>query len=365
MDDQKILLSERKNSTTKMKSIRKVEELVSHQLAPSISKKSLEKIAENFSIAITPDMYHSMDLSNSDDPIMRQFVPSEKELHTTAAELNDPIGDESFTTVKGIIHRYPDRCLFKPVNVCPVYCRFCFRREKVGPGNEALSSAELNNAYEYIRAHPSIWEVVLTGGDPLILKPKALSAILKNLDDIETVGVVRIHTRVPVVDPERINSDMLAALSLKNKPTYIALHANHSNEFTQSARDAIATLVNAGIPMLSQSVLLRGVNDNIETLSELMRTFIKNRVKPYYLHHGDMAKGTSHFRTSIAHGQNLMQKLRGYYSGICQPLYVIEIPGGYGKVPIQHNYIRNEKGDGNYCIEDYQGKNYHYQDNCE
>jgi lysine 2,3-aminomutase len=219
-------------------------------------------------------------------------------------------------------------------------------------------------AYDYIRSQPHIWEVILSGGDPFILKPKVLAKILNKLDEIETVEVIRIHTRVPVVDPSRINSEMLAALSLKNKPVFIVLHANHAKEFIPEAVKAIAALVDNGVPMLSQSVLLRGINDNIQALSELMRTFIKNRIKPYYLHHGDLALGTSHFRTSITEGQELTQQLRGHYSGLCQPLYVIDIPGGHGKVPIHHHYI-TPTGEGEYNLEDYQGHHHVYRDNLK
>lgn len=342
------------------KPLRHVAELIKHQLVESDSLEELKKVANQFSIAITPEMHQAIDLNNPNDPIKKQFVPAREELFVTSSESQDPIGDEKFTAVKGVVHRYPDRCLLMPVNVCPVYCRFCFRREKVGPGNESLSATELKKAYEYIKEHPEIWEVILTGGDPLILKPNTLKNILDKLDEITTVEVVRIHTRVPVVEPARINKEMLRALKLKNKPVYIILHANHPNEFTPAAVKAVASLVDSGIPMLSQSVLLRGINDNIETLSLLMRTMIKNRIKPYYLHHGDLAKGTSHFRTSISEGQALMQQLRGRFSGICQPLYVLDIPGGHGKVPIQHNYIKKRKKD--YLVKDYKNKLHTYDE---
>lgn len=342
------------------KNFHKVSELVENKLVPSESLKELEKVAKRFSIAITPDMYKVIDKHNPDDPIKKQFIPSTEELKITSKETHDPIGDETYTAVKGLIHRYPDRCLLMPVNVCPVYCRFCFRREKIGPGSETLTTTELKKAYEYIRSQPNIWEVILTGGDPLILKPIVFKKILKNLDEISTVEVVRIHTRVPVVDPKRITKELLQALKLKSKPVYIVLHSNHPNEFTPDAIKAIAALVDTGIPMLSQSVLLKGINDNIETLSQLMRTMIKNRIKPYYLHHGDLAKGTSHFRTSIETGQKLMKQLRGHYSGLCQPTYVLDIPGGHGKVPIQNSYIKKEKE--NYLIEDYQNQKHSYAD---
>lgn len=346
------------------KTLHKTDELVSSGLVDEAKRAVIEKVSENFSTAITPEMANIIDRDKRhSDPIANQFVPTEEELVVKQAELNDPIGDDAHTHVKGVIHRYPDRCLFKPVNVCPVYCRFCFRREKVGPGNEALTPAELEAAYQYIRSHPEIWEVIFTGGDPFIMKPKVINRILQELSAIPTVEVIRFHTRIPVVDPSRINDAMIAVLKSCRQPVVVVLHANHSKEFTESACAAIAKLVDAGIMMLSQSVLLSNVNDNIEALSDLMRSFIKNRVKPYYLHHGDLAVGTSHFRTSVEKGQSLMYQLRGRFSGICQPTYVLDIPGGHGKVPIQHNYIeRAEEELGAYIVEDYRGGFHEYHD---
>ena len=346
------------------KTLRKTDELIKLGFIDKKRRTEIDEVSENFSTAITPEMANLINKNNiKQDPIANQFVPTANELDVKQEELNDPIGDDFYTSVKGIIHRYPDRCLFKPVNVCPIYCRFCFRREKVGPGNEGLTPAELEVAYSYISNHPEIWEVIFTGGDPLIMKPKTLTKILENLSLIDTVDVIRMHTRVPVVDPSVINSAMIDALKCCRQPVTIVLHANHAKEFTKSACDAIAQLVDNGIMMLGQSVLLSNVNDNIEALSELMRCFIKNRVKPYYLHHGDLAVGTSHFRTSIEKGQSLMYQLRGRFSGICQPTYVLDIPGGYGKVPISHNYInQTESSKDSYIVEDYQGGFHQYCD---
>ena len=360
-------MHEIKNDKTKhkhSKTLRKTDDLIKSGFINEEQKEKISKVSENFSTAITPEMANLIDKSNiKQDPIASQFIPTASELNIKQAELNDPIGDDTYTKVKGIIHRYPDRCLFKPVNVCSVYCRFCFRREKVGPGNGALTPLELEAAYEYISAHHEIWEVILTGGDPLIMQPKALVKILERLSMIDSVEVIRVHTRIPVVDPVRINGAMLDALKSCRQPVNIVLHANHAKEFTKAACAAIAKLVDSGIMMLGQSVLLANVNDDIDALSELMRCFIKNRVKPYYLHHGDLAVGTAHFRTSIAKGQLLMQQLRGRFSGICQPTYVLDIPGGYGKVPINHNYINEvAKNPNGYIVEDYLGCFHEYYD---
>jgi len=230
--------------------------------------------------------------------------------------------------------------LFKLVHVCAVYCRFCFRREMVGPGKEnALSEDAYRTALDYIRAHGEIWEVILTGGDPLMLSPRRLGEIMADLAAVEHVKIIRIHTRVPVAEPRRISDDMVAALKVADAATWVALHANHARELSGTARAACARLVDAGIPMVSQSVLLRGVNDTIGALSDLMRAFVECRIKPYYLHQGDLAPGTAHLRTTIAEGQALMQALRGRVSGLCQPDYVLDLPGGAGKSPIGPNYL--------------------------
>jgi len=250
--------------------------------------------------------------------------------------------------------------LLKAVHVCPVYCRFCFRREMVGPrGLGTLDSAELKAALAYIREHDEIWEVILTGGDPLVLSPRRLEEIVEGLAEIDHVKIVRFHTRVPVVDPTKIDGDLISALKASGKTVYVALHANHPRELTEEARAACARLVDAGVVMISQSVLLRGVNDDPEILAALMRTFVETRVKPYYLHHPDLAPGTSHFRLSIAEGQRIVAALRGRISGLCQPTYILDIPGGHGKAPIGASAMR-EIGEGCYSVSDYRGNEHVY-----
>jgi lysine 2,3-aminomutase len=208
--------------------------------------------------------------------------------------------------------------------------------------------------------------VILTGGDPLILTSKKLSSILSALNDIPHVYAASIHTRIPVLDSKRINTEMLKALKTK-KALFIVLHANHPKEFTPEALEACARIINAGIPMLSQSVLLKGINDNPETMKQLLRCFVKNRIKPYYLHHADLTKGTSHFRTSLETGRKLMKELRGDISGLCQPTYVLDIPGGYGKAPLSPCYIHGDKQDekNHYLLEDYQGNLHSYTEDLE
>jgi lysine 2,3-aminomutase len=320
---------------------RSAADLVDAGVLDAASKDEIARVAQRYAVAITPAMLDTIDPHDAADPLARQFVPGAAELTTTPDELADPIGDAPHTPVKGIVHRYPDRVLLKPTHACAVYCRFCFRREMVGPGGEALSPAELDAALGYIRAHPEIWEVILSGGDPLILSPRRLKDIVAALDAINHVGVIRIHTRVPAVEPTRITDELIDALRA-DKAVYVVLHANHPREFTDAARAACRRIVDTGIPMLSQSVLLKGVNDDPATMEALLRAFVRNRIKPYYLHHADLAPGTSHFRTTIAEGQALMRDLRGRVSGLCQPTYVLDIPGGHGKVPVGPGYVHED-----------------------
>ena len=320
--------------------LRQPSELVAHGFAPVADLADLEKVAARYAVAVTPEVAGLIDPDDPNDPIARQYIPSVEELTAHPGESADPIGDHSHSPVEGIVHRYPDRVLFKLVHVCAVYCRFCFRREMVGPGKAtALSDTAYRDALAYIRDHSEIWEVILTGGDPLMLSPRRLAEIMAELSAIDHVKIVRIHTRVPVAAPARIDDDMVRALRAEGATTWIAVHANHPRELATEARAACARLADAGIPLLSQSVLLRGVNDDAEVLEALMRAFVECRIKPYYLHHGDLAPGTAHLRTTIAQGQQLMRTLRGRVSGLCQPDYVLDIPGGHGKAPIGPNYL--------------------------
>jgi lysine 2,3-aminomutase len=334
--------------------------LVDAGIAPRERLADLERVAERYAVAITPAMAGLIDTGDLADPIARQFVPDVAELDRAAHEHEDPIGDDPHSPVHGLVHRYPDRVLLKLVSVCAVYCRFCFRRETVGPGDATmLSAAELDAALAYVAARPDVWEVVVSGGDPLIASPRRLAALSRRLAAIDHVKVVRWHSRVPVVAPERIDAALVAALKPVGKAAYVVVHANHPRELTPDACAALAKLADAGIALLSQSVLLKGINDDVAVLGALMRTFVENRVKPYYLHQGDLAPGTSHLRTSIADGQRLMRGLRGTYSGLCQPTYVLDIPGGHGKVPIGPSYLETVGND--LTVEDVHGVRHAYQ----
>lgn len=340
------------------------DELVAAGLAGPDRLPDLARVAERYAVAITPAMADLVDGADDDDPIARQFVPSAAELDRRPEELADPIGDAAHSPVEGIVHRYPDRVLLKPVAVCAVYCRFCFRREAVGPGKaRALTPAKLARALDYVRGRPAIWEVILSGGDPLVLSPRRLGAIVRGLAAIPHVKVVRVHTRVPAVAPERITDALVDALKADGVTTWLVLHANHPRELAPAACRALARLADAGVPLLSQSVLLRGVNDDPQTLEALLRRLVENRVKPYYLHHGDLAPGTSHVRTTLAHGQALMRELHGRVSGLCQPEYVLDIPGGHGKSPVGPCYLSG--GPDGTAVEDWRGVRHRYVETGE
>ncbi len=345
------------------KTLRSVQDLAAAGLAAAADRPALAEVAARYAVAITPAMVDLIDPSDPNDPIARQFVPDAAELKTGAEESDDPIGDEPHSPVAGIVHRYPDRVLLKLVLVCSVYCRFCFRRAMVGPGKaQTLSKAEIDAALEYVLGQPGIWEVILTGGDPLVVSPARLRRVLETLAAIDHVKVVRIHTRVPVVEPQRINAALVSALRASGKATYVVLHANHARELTPDATAACARLVDAGIPMLSQSVLLRGVNDDAATLEALMRRLVEARIKPYYLHHADLAPGTAHMRTRIEEGQVLLRELQRSASGLCQPAYVLDIPGGHGKVPVGPSYLEPDADPDCYAVADQSGRRHRYVD---
>ena len=337
------------------KTMRSASALVDAQLIEQGRLAALKNVASRYAVAITPALVDLIDTAGPHDPIALQFVPDERELKSHPQETSDPIGDNAHSPVPGVVHRYPDRVLLKVVNVCAVYCRFCFRREMVGPGRGALTGAALSAALDYIARTPDIWEVILTGGDPLVLPPRRLKDLITRLAAIDHVKVIRLHTRIPVAAPERLTPALLRTLRSK-KATFMVVHANHPRELTDEARAACARVIDAGIPMLSQSELLRGINDDAQTLGALMRALVECRIKPYYLHHADLASGTAHLRTSIVEGQALLRALHGRYSGLCQPHYVLDIPGGHGKSPIGPNYL---SADGSQII-DFRGARHVY-----
>lgn len=351
-----------KNET---KTLRTLSELRAAGLVSATEETALTEVAARYAVAVTPDIARLIDKGDPADAMARQFVPTIAELDRRPGEQDDPIGDNLKSPVRGIVHRYRDRVLLKAVGVCPVYCRFCFRREMVGPQHETnLTEPELDAALAYIASHPEIWEVIVTGGDPLILSERRLADLTARIAAIDHVRIVRWHTRVPVVAPASITDAAARALRHQDIATYVALHANHPRELTPDARAACRRLIDAGVPLVSQTVLLAGVNDDAETLEALMRGFIETGVKPYYLHHPDLAPGTGHFRVSIASGRRLMRELRRRVSGLAMPTYVLDIPGAHGKVPIGPDHLAVGEDDDAYTITDSHGRAHAYRDSC-
>ncbi len=316
--------------------IRDAAGLVAAGLAPAADQAALEAVGRRYAVAIPAAMQALIE--HPADPIGLQFIPHPGELLLAPNEHPDPIGDDALSPVPGIVHRYADRALLKPLLVCPVYCRFCFRREHVGPGGGLLTDAQLDAAYAWLRARPAIREVILTGGDPLMLSPRRLAAILAALSAIPHIELLRIHTRVPTADPARVTPALAGALGTAT-PLWLVTHANHAREFTPAAAAALRRIQAAGVPVLGQSVLLRGVNDSADALEALFRAMLRARVKPYYLHQLDPAPGTARFHVPIAEGQALLAALRGRVTGLAWPTYVLDIPGGHGKVPIGPTYL--------------------------
>ena len=342
------------------KTLRSPADLIEAGLAPPEDLAQLERVAARYAVGVTPAIADLIDPNDLRDPIARQFVPDVAELDVARGEREDPIGDDTHAPLAGIVHRYPDRVLLKLVDLCAAYCRFCFRRERVGKGSGALPRDALAAAFSYIRAHPEIWEVILSGGDPLVLSARRLAAVAAELEAIAHVKILRVHTRVPIAAPSRVTPALVRALRRSGKAVYVAVHVNHPRELSPEARRACARFLDAGIPLLSQTVLLRGVNDEAGLLGELMRSLVECRIKPYYLHHGDLAPGTAHWRTKIEHGCSLLRALRGRFSGLCQPTYVLDIPGGHGKVPIGPDYLRGDERNG-YEVEDFRGRRHRYR----
>lgn len=328
--------------------------LEEHGLLPAGS--GLADVAETFRIRLTPAIATA--IAAPEDPVARQFLPTAAEREIGPEALADPIGDQAHMAAPGLTHRYPDRAILHVTQACEVYCRFCFRRETVGAAGP-LPARDLDQALAYVARTPAIREIILTGGDPLSLSARRIADIASRLAAIPHLDTLRIHSRVPVVAPDRITPDLIHALDVR-PAVFVVIHTNHAQELTPVALAALRRLTRAGIPLLSQTVLLKGVNDSADALEELFRALIRARVKPYYLHHCDLARGAGHFRTTLAAGQKIMTDLRGRLSGIALPTYVLDIPGGFGKVPVGPAWL-TETPDG-WQVTDPQGRRHLYRD---
>ena len=309
-------------------------------------------------MAITPYYLSLVNPADPNDPIRRQCVPSIEETYPCDDDLTDPLCEDRDSPVPHIVHRYPDRVLLLVTLKCSTYCRHCTRRRVVGEEDRIITEADLSRALKYIAAHREIRDVLISGGDPLVMSTERLEHIVSSLRAIPHVDIIRIGTRVPVVLPMRIDEELLQMLK-KYQPIWINTHFNHPREITPASARACAAIVDAGVPLGNQSVLLRGVNDSADTMRELLLKLVHNRVRPYYIYQCDLSRGISHFRTTVDDGINIMHSLTGFISGFAVPKFVIDAPGGGGKVPMQYDYVRS-MDDKEVVFENFRGKIYHY-----
>lgn len=315
-------------------------EALADALCLSASEEQAARQAEagGFPIAVTPHYLSLIDREDPLCPIRRQVVPALPEGEPALGDLRDPLGEEEHQVAPELIQRYPDRALLLVSDRCAVYCRFCTRSRMVGAGGGPRSLARLEPAFDYLRTHPEVRDVIMSGGDPLAMSTGRLVKIVEQLRSIESVETIRLATRVPVALPMRITSELLDALRPYH-PLWVMTHFNHPRELDKEACRALARLADAGFPVMNQSVLLRGINDQAEILSELFRGLVRNRVRPYYLLQMDPVSGTAHLRTTVQAGIDLMEQLQGRLSGIALPKLIMDTPGGFGKIPIGPDYI--------------------------
>ena len=299
----------------------------------NLTPATLHRLLAEYQYAMSDEMSAAMH-DAPDDPIAAQFIPDARELTIAASELADPIGDAPHSPLPSLVHRYPNRVLWKISPVCAVYCRFCFRKEHIGRRGTALRQAEIADVAAYLTAHTEVEEVIYSGGDPLMLTTPKLQQCAAAYRDLAHIRRLRIHSRIPVVQPAAINDALLTHLSDLPQSLHIVVHINHSAELTANARAALQALRTSGALLYSQTVLLKGVNADATTLARLMNDLLDTGVVPYYLHHPDLARGTGHFRTALAEGKEIMRELRQHLSGIAMPTYIVEIPGGDGKIPV-------------------------------
>ncbi len=309
--------------------------------------------AFSFRMAITPHYLSLIDHNNPLDPVRLQAIPRIAESDMNASDMADPLHEDADAPVPGMTHRYPDRVLLLLTDQCAMYCRHCTRRRKAGEHDAPMPTEYVEKALDYIREHKEVRDVILSGGDPLTLGDERLDEILGKLSQIEHVDIVRLGTRLPVVLPQRITEGLLAVLK-KYKFVWLNTHYNHPNELGEDARQALAKLSEAGIPLGNQSVLLKGINDNVDVMKALVHKLVKNRVRPYYIYQCDLSEGIGHFRTPVAKGIEIIESLRGHTSGLCIPTYVVDAPGGGGKIPVMPNYLISQMP-GRIILRNYEG----------
>ncbi|MBQ7329084.1 MAG: lysine 2,3-aminomutase [Oscillospiraceae bacterium] len=304
-------------------------------------EQGIEKCLATFRMAVTPYYLSLMDLNDPEDPIRKQAIPSADELYFAPEESADSLHEDTDSPVKGLTHRYPDRVLFLLTDRCASYCRHCTRRRLVGQTDNSMPKEQIDACIEYIRNHPEVRDVLLSGGDVFMQSDEMLEYVISSLREIPHVEIIRLGTRVPVVMPQRITQDLCDMLK-KYHPIWVNVHFNHPNEITPESAAACAKLADAGIPLGNQSVLLAGVNDCVHVMRKLVNDLVKIRVRPYYIYVCDLSLGLSHFRTPVSKGIEIIEGLRGHTSGYCIPTFVVDAPGGGGKVPVMPNYVLSQ-----------------------
>lgn len=321
----------------------------------SCDSDSIRRVCRTYPMGINP--YALSLIKQPGDPVWQQVVPSTPEIDPSFSGMTDPLDEENLSPVPNLVHKYPDRVLFLVSSRCASYCRFCTRKRKVGTNRFSVTQETIRQGIEYIRAHDTIYDVLLSGGDPLMLTDEMLAAVLEKVRAIKHVGIIRIGSRVPSFLPQRITPGLVSLLK-KFHPLYVNTHFNHPQELTPEAATACGRLADAGIPLGCQTVLLKGVNDSAGTLTTLFRELVTLRVRPYYLFQMDAVKGAGHFQTSVASGIAIMKKLIGHLSGMCVPTFALDAPGGGGKIPLTPAYVTTMQPE--VVFTNFQGKQYRY-----
>lgn len=336
-----------RNRITKVEDLKKVIELTKEE------EEGIKDALSTLRMGITPYYAMLMDEKNHNCPVRKQAVPTSVELNKGVSDMEDPLSEDADSTVPGLTHRYPDRVLFLITDMCSMYCRHCTRRRFAGQQDKEQGLEMIEKGIEYIRNHKEVRDVVLSGGDALLVSDDRLEYIIKKLREIEHVEIIRIGSRAPVVLPQRITDDLVNMLK-KYHPIWLNTHFNHSKELTEEAKEALNKLANAGIPLGNQSVLLKGVNDSVEVMKTLVHDLVKNRVRPYYIYQCDLSMGIEHFRTTVGKGLEIIEGLRGHTSGYAVPTFVVDAPGGGGKIPVMPQYLIGQF-DGKVVLRNYEG----------
>jgi len=341
-----------KNRITTLAEIKPLMELTFEE------EEGIKRSKGRLAMAITPYFFSLIDKTNPNCPIRRQAIPRIEEFSISRFDMIDPCGEDSHSPVPGLVHRYPDRVLLMVTESCAMYCRYCTRRRMVGEGQLPMSVERFEEAYRYIRSKRAIRDVLISGGDPLMLKTRHLEYYLKSLRSIPHIDILRIGTRVPVTLPMRIDRKLVEMLK-RYHPLYMSIHFSHPKEITPEVREACSMLADAGIPLGSQTVLLKWINDKPGIMKRLMQELLKIRVRPYYIYQCDLAVGTSHFRTPLSAGVNIIEKLRGHTTGYAVPTFVVDAPGGGGKIPVGPTYLLSQDKE-KVTLKNYEGRVFEY-----